>query len=227
MQGVDALLADDVQVRLPHIRANEQNLSRHLLADHPEEALERFDGALLADPQQPNTFAIDLIDQRQILVALGVLDLIHADGKDRCQGPALQAPFNDVFHCVMHPVPTAVEAHGHFRPGKLARPMRQKQQVRLGGMLLACGPGKLLGADAAIRALHAPPRVDQKHHKSPKGNEIEHPRRQCVITRRRFLAPPAHRFRSLARPYRHFDGFLVGAETGLLVDEARLRIALV
>ena len=34
------------------------------------------------------------------------------------------------------PVPTAVEAHRHFGPGKLARPIRQKQQVRLGGVLL-------------------------------------------------------------------------------------------
>jgi len=127
----------------------------------------------------------------------------------------------------MHPVPTAVEALSHFRPGKLARPSGEKQQVRLGGVLLARGPGKLLGTDAAIRALHSPPRVDQKHQESPEGNEVELPGRQGVITWRRFLAPPADCFGSLARPYWHFYGFLVGAETGFEVDEARLRVALV
>jgi hypothetical protein len=94
-------------------------------------------------------------------------------------------------------------------------------------MMLAIGPGKLLGADAAILALNAPPRIEQKHHKAPKGDELEQPRRQCVIARRRFLTPPANRFRSLAWTYRHFDGFPVGAEAGLLVNVARLRVALV
>jgi len=75
--------------------------------------------------------------------------------------------------------------------------------------------------------LHSPPRVDQKHHESPEGNEVELPRRQGVITWGRFLTPPAYSFGSLARPYWHYYGFLVGAETGFEADEARLRVALV
>src|ERR1035438_3790591 len=69
----------------------------------------------------------------------------------------------------------------------LRGPMRQKQQVRLGGMMLAFRPGKLLNADAAIPALNATPRVDQKHHKTPKGDELEQPRWQGVVARRWFF----------------------------------------
>ena len=37
---------------------------------------------LLADPEQAGDANIDLVDQRQVLVALGVLDLIDADRID-------------------------------------------------------------------------------------------------------------------------------------------------
>jgi hypothetical protein len=51
-----------------------------------------------------------------------------ADGEDRFQSPMLQAPFHDVLHSVMHPIPTAVEALGHFLPGELARPVRRNSR---------------------------------------------------------------------------------------------------
>ena len=47
-----------------------------------EEALEGFDGSFLAHPEQAGDAEIDLINQSQVLVAFGVLDLIDSDGID-------------------------------------------------------------------------------------------------------------------------------------------------
>jgi hypothetical protein len=47
--------------------------------------LKGFDGPLSADPKQQRQPGIDLIDQRQILVAFGVLGLVDADGPDGSQ----------------------------------------------------------------------------------------------------------------------------------------------
>jgi hypothetical protein len=44
--------------------------------------LEGFDGAFLADPEQAGDAAVELVDQRQVFVALCVLDFIDADGVD-------------------------------------------------------------------------------------------------------------------------------------------------
>ena len=47
-----AFLPDHLQVRLPHIRADELDLGREFLPDHGEEALEGFHGPFLAHPEQ-------------------------------------------------------------------------------------------------------------------------------------------------------------------------------
>jgi hypothetical protein len=46
---------------------------------------------LFADPKQTGDAEIDLIDQCQILVALGVLDFIDADGVDLAERTAVAA----------------------------------------------------------------------------------------------------------------------------------------
>ena len=84
-----AFLADHVQVRLPHIRTDELDLRSKLVADNGEEALEGFDGAFLADPEQAGEPLVDLVDQGQVLMAFGVLDFVYTDGADRLQGAML------------------------------------------------------------------------------------------------------------------------------------------
>jgi hypothetical protein len=54
-----------------------------------EESLERFDGSFSSNSEQTGDADIDLIDQRQIFVALGVLDFIDADGVDLAEHAVL------------------------------------------------------------------------------------------------------------------------------------------
>src|SRR5215467_5101359 len=93
---IAATLADDAQIRLPHIRAHVFDFLRQGRADQGEELLEALDRAFFANPEQPRAFLLDLVDQRQILVAFAILDLIHTDGEDRAHAAMRQTPFHYV-----------------------------------------------------------------------------------------------------------------------------------
>src|SRR5215468_5673813 len=105
MQSLGALLPDELQIGLPHVRADEGNLRDYFLAHGGEESLKGFDGAFLAYPEQAGHADIDLIDQRQVFVAFGVLDFIHADGVDLAQFAVCQSPMDDVFDSIENLIP--------------------------------------------------------------------------------------------------------------------------
>src|SRR5262249_16972433 len=60
VQGLTALLPDEVQIGLPHVRADKRDLGDDLLAHGREESLEGFDGPFLADPKQASDADVDL-----------------------------------------------------------------------------------------------------------------------------------------------------------------------
>jgi len=53
-----------------------------LSPDHNEESLRGFDRSFFSYPKQARNVEVDLINQRQVLVAFGVLDLVDSDGLD-------------------------------------------------------------------------------------------------------------------------------------------------
>src|SRR5258707_8680059 len=105
MQSLGASFADELQVRFPHIGADEAELGNDLLAHGRKESLEGLDGPFLAHPEQTGDANIDLVDQGQILVAFGVLDFVHADSVDLAQRSVIQSPGDDVFNCIENLVP--------------------------------------------------------------------------------------------------------------------------
>jgi hypothetical protein len=68
------------------------DLGDDLLAHRGEKSLEGLDGPLLTHPEQAGNAEIDLIDQRQVFVAFGILDFIDAEGVDPAEFAVLQAP---------------------------------------------------------------------------------------------------------------------------------------
>jgi hypothetical protein len=123
MQGLGAILADELQIGLPHVRADERDLGDDFLAHGGEESLEGLDGRFLAHPEQAGDADVDLVSQRQILVALGVLDFIDASGVDLTERAVLQSPGDNMFDRVKHLVPGSARALRGFFPRKAARPM--------------------------------------------------------------------------------------------------------
>ena len=94
VQRLAAPLANDLQIGLPHVGADENDLRGDFVADDFEEPLKRLDRSLPSDPEQARDAEIDLINQRQILVAFGVLDFVNANGIDLAEHPMLQ-PIGD------------------------------------------------------------------------------------------------------------------------------------
>src|SRR5580658_7672903 len=89
--------------------SEELDLLRQLHADQIEEFLERFFGALLTHPEQPRAARLDLVDQRQILMAATVGDFVHADGPDVTQLAMLQTPLHDIGDGLLDLLPAGVE----------------------------------------------------------------------------------------------------------------------
>lgn len=78
-----ASFPDHMEIGLPHVGTDELDVGAEFGSEHGEEALEGFDGSLLADPEQASEVRVDLIDQGEVLVAFGILDLVHTDGRSR------------------------------------------------------------------------------------------------------------------------------------------------
>src|SRR5262249_28589817 len=120
MQGLRTVLSGELPIRYRHVRANEGDLGNDLLAHGGEEALEGFDGPLLAHPEQAGDADIDLVDQGQVLVAFGVLNLIYADGVDLSESTVHQTPGDHMFDGVKDLFPGSAERLGPFFPRKPA-----------------------------------------------------------------------------------------------------------
>jgi hypothetical protein len=80
-------------------------LENYVLAHRGEESLEGFDGSLFAYPEKAGNAQIDLVDQGEVFVPLGVLDLIDADSVDLAERSVFQTPGNDMFDCIEDLVP--------------------------------------------------------------------------------------------------------------------------
>src|ERR1035438_7879308 len=96
MERLGALLADDLQIGLPHIGTDEDDLRGHFVAYGGEEPPKGFDGSFFSDPKQARNVEIDLVNQRQVLVAFGVLDLVDSDGVDLAESAMRQSKGDDM-----------------------------------------------------------------------------------------------------------------------------------
>ena len=134
-----------------------------------EESLEGFDGSFLADPEQAGDAEIDLVDQRQVLVAFGVLDFIDSDGVDLAERAMLQPQGDDMLDGVEDLVPGSAKCLGRFLPGQSARPAGQEEHVGFGQRAFAVAPGDFLDDDsAAAAAIDAPHGVQQEDEEIPR-----------------------------------------------------------
>jgi hypothetical protein len=87
--------------------------------------LKRLDGSFLSYPEQTRDANVDLVDQGQAFMTLGVLDFVDANGIDLPLFPMFQSPSGDMFDCIEDLVPGGPECRRRFSPGRPARPSRQ------------------------------------------------------------------------------------------------------
>src|ERR1039457_5987975 len=115
-----------------------------------------------------------------------------------------------------------MECFGRFLPRKATRPAGQKQHIGVSQGTLAIAPGHFLDHDrltaAAIDATHG---IKQKNHKAPKRKERETALGERSGAGGRRMATRTNRRRTVARTHRDLNTLVIGAETGLLVNESR------
>jgi hypothetical protein len=80
-------------------------LHRGFVPDNDEESLKGLNRSFLADPEETGHRGIDLVNQRQVLVALGVLDLIDSDGVDRSERAMRQSEGDNVLDSIEDLIP--------------------------------------------------------------------------------------------------------------------------
>ena len=119
MQGLGAVFADEFQIGFPHVGADEGDFGNYVLAHGGEEPLEGFDGSLFAYPEKAGNAQINLVDQDEVFVPFGILNLIDADSVDLAERSVFQAPGDDMFDRVEDLVSgvrkaSAVSFHGIF-----------------------------------------------------------------------------------------------------------------
>ena len=139
MYGRRQPLADDVEVGFPDITTDDGNLAeetgRLLLAGRFLLALVlllQFGKAVVqgllrppfAHPQQTAAVGVDLVQQGQLVMALTILDLIHAEGRDVVEAAMSDAIFHHVLDGMIDLVPTGPEGARHLRPRQLLGPRR-------------------------------------------------------------------------------------------------------
>src|ERR1700730_14485482 len=121
MQRLGAVFADEFHVGFPHVGADEGDFGNHVLAHGGEESLK---GSLFAYPGKAGDADIDLVDQNEVLVALGVLDFAHSDGIDLSQNPMFEAPGDDVLDSIADLFPGSTTRFVGLLPGQVSVPPR-------------------------------------------------------------------------------------------------------
>ena len=182
MNGLAGFFGDDLEIRLPHIAADEEQLRRPLFAESSEKAQQGFDGSVLPHPQQSPAFTIDLVDDRQVLVTSLPENLIDADGPHVGQISMGQAPLNGPFHRVKDLLPCRAEGDRGFFPRKPFGPGSQKMHVGFCQRVFPVSPWHGFDLHATPGTVDPAHGINEKDSDSPQRNKLEQSWRQRVIT---------------------------------------------
>ncbi len=187
------LLRHDLQIRLPHVAADEGERRGPLLAEPAEEPEQRFGASILADPQQTLTRDVDLIHERQEVGPVLPMDFIDADRANAGEIHVITAPRHRHRDGPEHLVPAGAEDARDLLPTEALGPRREEPHVGGGQLVFAVGPGHPLDGDATAPAIDASHDVEEEDAQAPQRDEFETPRRQPVVHRPRLAASRAPR----------------------------------
>jgi hypothetical protein len=193
IQDVDgrAAFANDFEERLPHVAGDECNGFRTRVAEHVEEAMEAGCRPLFGDVEQTTMSLIELVNEREVLVALFPGELVDADGPNAFEVAMLQPPSHRVLDATEDGVPTRVKSASALRPRERTRPTCNEPHIRVRRVRLSGRPWHHLDRDAATPTFDPSHGIHEEDGDVPKRDERELPRRQDVIPASVRAAPRA------------------------------------
>ncbi len=175
--------SDHVQVRLPHVAAEVAEPQSATQPEAAKEALKRLRRSLLAHPEKAAARAVDLVDDREVLVAAMPQHLVDADRLDSPEIAVRKPPGDGQPHSAIHAVPAGSKGLGHLLPRHPLRPVRQEPGVACRDRTLALGPGHLLDLYTAAETIDSAHRVNEEHQDPPERDELKAPRHERVVGR--------------------------------------------
>jgi uncharacterized small protein (TIGR04563 family) len=195
-------------------------------AEHVEEGVEAGGGAVAGDVKQTASAVVDLVNEREVLVAFFPGEFVDADSANAVEAAMLQAPSHGVLDAAEDRVPARPKAARDLFPRQDASPTGHEPHERMRRLHLARRPRHRLDGDATARAIDPPHGVSEDHGEAPERHEREQARRQLVVTRPLLEARRAQRTRPLARAHvqRHRRVQVTPGPSGFGIDETGLRL---
>ena len=219
VERLSRAFGNDLQVGLPPIAGDEAHRACAGRAQPVEETPQRFLGAFTGHPQQAPSAVVDLVDDREVLVALPHGDLVHANGFDALEGAVGQAVVDDPLHRPVDDAPIRLEDRCDLGPREPLCPACQKRPLHRARTVLAVGPGDPLGHHTTPAAVDPPHPVEQHDRESPQGHELEPSRLpSSVVDRVLESAVRTDGFAAFARLHLNVD--TVPHKAGRAVHEA-------
>src|SRR5258706_646016 len=126
---------------------------------------------------------IDLVDEREVLVAFLPRELVDANRANAIQVAVCESPTDRVLDAPEDRVPRAPESTSGLAPRKHTSPVRQEPRERERRLHLARCPWHHLDSDAAAHAVDPPHGVHDEDRHRPEWDECETARRERVIAR--------------------------------------------
>src|SRR5712691_5599361 len=174
VQGVARLLRDDLQVRLPHVAADEAQRCGAVAAEPPEELQHGLGAALLPDPEQAFAPGIDLVHQRHVAMAALPLNLVEADRFDAREIHVRPAPRDGHRDRPEYLVPTRLKDDGDVAPTEALGPAGEEPGVGGRDRVLPLRPRH--GFDAhrlAGAAVDASHQIQEEDAQPPERHELK------------------------------------------------------
>ena len=171
-------------------------LERQLLGAFGPEGLEESAEAgfrsTTSNPKQAAKALVDLIDDREVLLALVDSYFVDADGGDPFKMAARKAVVNHPPNSAIDDAPVGAEYFRDLAPRHPSCPPCEKQPEGIARAILAVGPGQKFHRDATPDTVDAPGEIPQKYDVAPYRNELKRSRLPACVVR----WPSAHAFRT-------------------------------
>lgn len=188
-----SVLRYDPKIGLPHVAANEPQLSASLRSKPVEETPECPGCAVATYPEQPPFSGVELAGQGDKLVLfLSPADLVSVDGRHICKITICETPFHGRLDSMEDILPKRCERFSRPPARKDASPNRRGTTHRLWSDVFSPPlPRNPFDLDAAIGAVDSSHGIHEEYGDSPQGNEFKPAPGLGVIPRSEFATTGA------------------------------------
>ena len=191
IQGLRGFLRDDLQIRMPHVAANEPELGGTFFSEHAEEPEKGLDLSFGPAPEKPPEPGIELIDHGEVLVSFENGDLVNSDLCHALERAVRKTIVDDHLDGSEDASPAGLEDGRNLVPGQASGPSGQKDLVGMRHLFFPVHPGNPFYLDSVPGTVDPAREEAENHSVAPQGEILRLPGASTGVVDRSF--PAAHR----------------------------------